>query len=138
MAYKRVQEFFRAIDMSSNRFVGEILDSIGDLKGLNMLNLSNKIFIEHIPSSLENLTKLESLDLSKNRLSGEIPLQLAQLTFLEWFNVSHNNLTSSIPHGKQFDTFENSSLEGNLGLCGNPLSKKMWDFLCFTTFTFNF
>ena len=27
---------------------------------------------------------------------------------------------------KQFDTFENSSFGGNLGLCENPLSKKCW------------
>ncbi|KAL0006475.1 hypothetical protein SO802_014036 [Lithocarpus litseifolius] len=126
--YKKVQDFLRAIDMSSNRFVGEIPKSIGDLKDLNMLNLSNNILTGHIPVSLENLTQLESLDLSQNRLSGEIPPQLTQLTFLEWFNVSHNYLTGSIPEGKQFNTFETSSFEGNLGLCGNPLSKKCWDF----------
>uniref|UniRef100_A0A2N9H924 Leucine-rich repeat-containing N-terminal plant-type domain-containing protein n=1 Tax=Fagus sylvatica TaxID=28930 RepID=A0A2N9H924_FAGSY len=123
----RVQDFFRAIDVSSNMFVGEIPESIGDLlKGLHVLNLSNNILTGHIPPSLGNLTTLESLDLSQNRLSGEIPPQLVQLTFLEWFNVSHNNLTGSIPQGKQFDTFENSSFVGNLGLCGNPLSKKCW------------
>ncbi|KAL4636407.1 hypothetical protein ACB092_03G005700, partial [Castanea dentata] len=125
--YHKVQQSFRAIDMSSNKFVGEIPESIGDLSGLHMLNISNNILTGHIPQSLENLTNLESLDLSQNRLSGEIPQQLAQLTFLEWFNVSHNNLTGSIPQGKQFDTFENSSFEGNLGLCGNPLSKKCWN-----------
>ena len=125
--YDKVQEFFRAIDMSSNKFVGEIPESVGDLKVLNMLNLPNNIFTGHIPSSLANLTKLESLDLSQNRLSGEIPQQLTELTFLEWFNVSHNNLTGSIPHGKQFDTFENNSFEGKLNLCGNPLSKKCWN-----------
>ena len=114
--------------MSSNRFVGEIPKSIGDLKDLNMLNLSNNILTGHIPVSLENLTQLESLDLSQNRLSGEIPLQLTQLTFLEWFNVSHNYLVGSIPKGKQFNTFESSSFEGNLGLCGYPLPKKCWDF----------
>jgi hypothetical protein len=97
MVYSKVQEFFRAIDVSSNMFVGEIPKSIGDLKGLHMLNLSNNILSGHIPPSLGNLTALESLDLSQNRLSGEISPQLAQLTFLEWFNVSHNNLTSSIP-----------------------------------------
>ena len=126
IAYDKVQEFFRAIDMSSNRFVGEIPSYIGDLKRLRMLNLSNNILTGHIPPSIENLTMLESLDLSQNRLLGEIPSQLTQLTFLEWFNVSYNQLTGSIPHGKQFDTFENKSFMGNLGLCGNPLSKKCW------------
>ena len=126
--YYKVQEIFRAIDMSSNRFVGEILESIGDLKGLNMLNFSNNILTGHIPLSLGNLTELESLDLSQNRLSGEIPPQLAQLTFLEWFNVSHNNLIGFIPQRKQFNTFGISSFEGNLGLCRNPFSKKYWVF----------
>uniref|UniRef100_A0A2N9EIC9 Leucine-rich repeat-containing N-terminal plant-type domain-containing protein n=1 Tax=Fagus sylvatica TaxID=28930 RepID=A0A2N9EIC9_FAGSY len=127
MVYSKVQESFRAIDISSNMFVGEIPESVGDLlKGLHMLNLSNNILTGHIPPSLGNLMTLEALDLSQNRLSGEIPPQLVQLTFLEWFNVSHNNLTGSIPQGKQFDTFENSSFVGNLGLCGNPLSKKCW------------
>ncbi|KAM4098847.1 hypothetical protein ACJW30_07G110100 [Castanea mollissima] len=109
MVYYKVQQSFRAIDMSSNKFVGEIPESIGDLKGLHMLNISNNILAGHIPPSIGNLTKLESLDLSQNKLSREIPHQLTQLTFLECFNVSHNNLTGSIPHGKQFDTFENSS-----------------------------
>ena len=126
IAYDKVQEFFRAIDMSGNRFVGEIPSYIGDLKRLRMLNLSNNILTGHIPPSIGNLTMLELLDLSQNRLPGEIPSQLTQLTFLEWFNISHNQLTGSIPHGKQFDTFENKSFMGNLGLCGNPLSKKCW------------
>jgi hypothetical protein len=29
-----------------------------------------------------------------------------------------------IPQGKQFDTFENNSFEGNLELCGRPLTRK--------------
>ena len=103
--------------MSSNRFVGEIPSYIGDLKRLRILNLSNNILTGHIPPSIGNLTMLESLGLSQNRLSGEIPSQLTQLTFLEWFNVSHNQLVDFIPHGKQFDTFENKSFMGNLGLC---------------------
>ena len=52
IAYDKVQEFFRAIDMSGNRFVGEIPSYIGDLKRLCMLNLSNNILTRHIPPSI--------------------------------------------------------------------------------------
>ncbi|MBA0847857.1 hypothetical protein Goshw_024522 [Gossypium schwendimanii] len=96
------------------------------LKALQFLNLSYNFLSGPIPSSLANLSNLQALDLSRNKLSGEIPQELVQLTFLEFFNVSHNQLTGPIPQGRQFGTFENNSFEGNLGLYGNPLSKKCY------------
>ncbi|KAM4070387.1 hypothetical protein ACB094_12G161700 [Castanea mollissima] len=122
--YLKIQDFFVAIDLSGNKFEGEIPKNLGNLKALHMLNLSNNILTGLIPSSLATLTNLESLDLSQNMLVGEIPPQLAELTFLAFLNVSHNNLSGPIPQGKQFLTFQNSSFDGNVELCGSPLSKR--------------
>ena len=94
------------------------------MKRLQVLSLANNNLEGHIPSCFGDLTKLESLDLSNNWFSGQIPQQLTGLTFLEFFNVSHNNLTGPIPEANQFPTFDNSSFDGNSGLCGKPLFKE--------------
>nr|XP_048330752.1 receptor like protein 22-like [Ziziphus jujuba var. spinosa] len=122
--YGKIPDFLKMMDLSNNRFEGDIPELIGNLKGLSSLNISNNILTGPIPSSLGNLSYLEVLDLSHNKLSGEIPLQLTQLNFLGSFSVANNNLTGAIPQGKQFDTFPNSSFEGNMGLFGSPLSNK--------------
>ena len=63
------------------------------------------------------------IDLSANMLSGEIPQELTNLTFLSTLNLSNNQLDGRIPQSHQFGTFQNSSFDGNAGLCGTPLSK---------------
>ena len=70
--YEEVQEIYMALDFSSNRFVGAIPESIGNIKVLHLLNLSNSILTGHIPPTLGNLAELESLDLSQNKLVDEI------------------------------------------------------------------
>ena len=127
MEFTHVLDVFTVIDLSSNRFQGEIPDSIGNLVGLQLLNLPNNFLLGQIPPVIGSLSHLEALDLSWNKLVGRIPWQLRQLNFLAVFNVSHNHLTGPIPQGGQFNTFDNSSFDGNLGLCGNSLSKKCED-----------
>ncbi|GAB4856629.1 hypothetical protein Ancab_040499 [Ancistrocladus abbreviatus] len=120
----KVLNIFTSIDLSRNNFSGKIPDSIGNLVGLQSLNLSHNNLNGGIPSSLGSITNLESLDLAYNMLLGDIPRELTALTFLEIFNVSYNKLAGAIPQDNQFSTFENNSYEGNIGLCGTPLSKK--------------
>ncbi|GLU17276.1 hypothetical protein SLE2022_336560 [Rubroshorea leprosula] len=114
---------FSSIHLSNNMFEGEIPDVIGKLSSLKGLNLSHNNLTGHIPPSLGNLTNLEWLDLSSNELVGKIPDELVSLTQLSVLNLSNNHLVGRIPQGSQFNTFENGSYEGNLGLCGFPLSK---------------
>ncbi|WOG85893.1 hypothetical protein DCAR_0105086 [Daucus carota subsp. sativus] len=124
MELVKILTIFTTMDVSRNHFEGEIVESIGNLVSLRLLNLSHNHLRGRIPFMIGNLSMLESLDLSFNQLEGEIPQQLTSIYTLERLNLSCNQLSGRIPQGSQFNTFDNDSYAGNLGLCGNPLSKK--------------
>ncbi|KAL7190032.1 hypothetical protein ACSBR1_039640 [Camellia fascicularis] len=68
--FSRILTIISIIDLSSNKFIGEIPKSIGRLNSLQDLNLSHNNLKGHIPTSLGNLKSLESLDLSSNKLTS--------------------------------------------------------------------
>ncbi|XP_016707036.1 receptor-like protein 9DC3 [Gossypium hirsutum] len=120
---EKILTIFASIDLSNTMFVGEISSFVGQHNSLRGPNLSHNSFSGQIPESIGNLTQLEWLDLSSNKLNGQIPHKLADLTFLAFLNLSDNRLTGPTPQGRQFNTFENASYHGNIGLCGFPLSR---------------
>ncbi|KAH9651593.1 hypothetical protein KPL70_026807 [Citrus sinensis] len=124
LTFKAVLRLLTNIDLSNNKFSGEIPAEITVLRELQSLNLSHNFFSGRIPENIGAMALLESLDFSSNRLEGEIPKNTVNLVFLSHFNISYNNLSGEVPDEAQFATFDSSSYIGDEYLCG-PVLKKL-------------
>ncbi|CAJ2666384.1 unnamed protein product [Trifolium pratense] len=116
-------ELLKSIDLSSNCFSEEIPPEIANLIQLVSLNLSRNNLIGKIPSNVGKLTSLDFLDLSRNKLLGSIPSSLSQIDRLGVLDLSYNQLSGEIPTSTQLQSFNASSYEDNLDICGPPLVK---------------
>ncbi|XP_031248931.1 receptor-like protein EIX2 [Pistacia vera] len=125
--YSTFLNLVRNLDLSNNKFAGEIPTEVTNLDALQSLNLSYNFFTGKIPENIGAMTSLESLDISANKLSGEIPIGISSLTFLSHLNLSNNKLSGGIPLGTQLQSFDASCYVGN-DLCGPPLPQ-----ICTTT-----
>ncbi|XP_061360935.1 receptor-like protein EIX2 isoform X1 [Gastrolobium bilobum] len=121
--FKDPEVSLKSIDLSSNNLNGEIPKEVGYLLGLVSLNLSRNNLSGEIPPEIGNLSFLEFLDLSRNHFSGKIPSTLSKIDRLAELDLSNNSLSGRIPFGRQLQTFDASSFEGNLDLCGEQLNK---------------
>ncbi|KAF3677134.1 putative protein IQ-DOMAIN 14-like [Capsicum annuum] len=107
------------LQLGNNLLEGQIPCSLSKLRQPNFaLNLSMNKFSGQIPGCLSNLDNLEILDLSSNNLFGAIPSDMEKMRSLSFLNISFNNLSGQIP-----DTWEKllsshpGSALGNPGLC---------------------
>uniref|UniRef100_A0A7N0USB0 Protein kinase domain-containing protein n=1 Tax=Kalanchoe fedtschenkoi TaxID=63787 RepID=A0A7N0USB0_KALFE len=108
--------------LDGNSLTGSVPDEIGNCSSLYLLSLSHNKLNGPIPRTLSLLSKLEILKLENNELSGEIPMELGSLTNLLVVNISYNRLIGRLPVSNVFQTLDQSSLQGNLGIC-SPLLK---------------
>ncbi|KAL5542876.1 hypothetical protein UlMin_010586 [Ulmus minor] len=110
------------LQLDGNSLTGSIPDEIGNCSSLYLLSLSHNNLSGPIPSSISNLSKLKILKVEFNELSGEIPMELGKLQNLLAVNVSYNRLVGRLPVSGIFRSLDQSSLQGNLGIC-SPLLK---------------
>ncbi|KAF9661576.1 hypothetical protein SADUNF_Sadunf19G0083200 [Salix dunnii] len=87
-----------ALGLGMNEYhVGEIPESIGNLKNLTWLFLADSYLRGEIPESIFELENLQTLDLSRNKISGQFPKSISKLRKLTKIELFYNNLTGEIP-----------------------------------------
>lgn len=84
------------------------------------INFASNFLEGNIDASIGNLKGVHLLDLSDNKFSGRLPSSLADITDLQDFDVSNNNLQGPIP--PQLSDFPPEDFAGNPLLCGRPLT----------------
>ncbi|KAJ1413978.1 Leucine-rich repeat [Sesbania bispinosa] len=70
---------------------------------------------------MTKLVALAGLNLSGNYLKGFIPNNIGHMKMLESLDLSRNHLYGRIPLSTQLQSFDASTYEGNIELCGPPL-----------------
>ncbi|KAJ8899650.1 hypothetical protein K2173_019346 [Erythroxylum novogranatense] len=89
--------YLTGINVRNNSFYGEIPPEIGRLPYLQHINLTYNSFTGKIPTNITNLMDLRVLAFAYNKFIGNIPLQLSYLSRLVVLELGANNLTGTIP-----------------------------------------
>ena len=89
-------KYLKHLDLLETRFSGEFPNSMGNSKSMMYLDLSYCNFIGSIPISLGNLTQITHLDLHANKLTASIPTSLGNLTKLTFLDLSYNSFSGEI------------------------------------------
>ena len=85
------------IFMNYNNLSGPLPPEIGNLTGLQVLDLTENFITGAIPPEIGNLNQLAVLSLFRNRLTGPIPAEIGGLTSLGNLDLGENQLTGAIP-----------------------------------------
>lgn len=86
-------DYLGYLDLSDNLFVGE-LPHCWKLRSLVRLNLANNNFSGEIPSSIgSSQNTMQMLQLRNNHFIGELPRSLENCKYLRFIDVGENNLS---------------------------------------------
>ena len=85
------------LDLRVNQLTGQIPSELGNLAGLESLNLGWNDLRGSIPLEFGNLGNLRFLNAYGNNLTGRIPPELGNLTELTQLNLGQNILSGPIP-----------------------------------------
>ncbi|OMO68599.1 hypothetical protein COLO4_29563 [Corchorus olitorius] len=103
-----------ALDLSENKFQGEVPREISNCKNLVVLNLWGNNFTGSIPSQIGSISTLEALFLGGNRFSRVIPESLLNLKNLASLDLSRNSFGGQIQEiFGRFTQLKSLVLQGN-------------------------
>ncbi|KAF7091997.1 hypothetical protein CFC21_094528 [Triticum aestivum] len=103
------------LQLSNNRFTGALPDTMGRLNSLQYLGLENNLLTGIMPSSLGNLTQVLGMYTHNNTFEGPLPASLGSLQEVTVATFSNNKFTGPLPK----EIFNLSSLSEALDLSGN-------------------
>ncbi|XP_048536777.1 probable LRR receptor-like serine/threonine-protein kinase At3g47570 isoform X1 [Triticum urartu] len=103
------------LQLSGNLFTGALPETIGRLNSLQFLELEDNLLTGFLPSSLGNLTQLLKLYIDKNTFEGPLPASLGSLQEVTVATFSNNKFTGPLPKV----IFNLSSLSDVLDLSSN-------------------
>ncbi|CBI23412.3 unnamed protein product, partial [Vitis vinifera] len=79
-----------SLNIESNNFHGSFLETLGEYKSSEHLDLGKNQLSGHFPSELGQLKNLSYLCIDRNLFSGQIPISLGGLSSLSYLNIREN------------------------------------------------
>ncbi|XP_062017861.1 probable LRR receptor-like serine/threonine-protein kinase At3g47570 [Rosa rugosa] len=127
VSFKNLSTSLQYIYLSNCNMRGNILNDIGNLSSLIVLNLAENQLSGLIPTSTGRLYNLQGLYLYDNRLQGYIPNEVCQLNYLAELILYGNQLTGCIPSCLGNLTAALRILSIGSNLLNSTIPSTLWD-----------
>ncbi|KAI3809198.1 hypothetical protein L1987_25168 [Smallanthus sonchifolius] len=89
------------LNLSSNQFSGVLPSGVWSFNGLRFLDVSDNLFEGEIPKDIEGLYNLREIKLRKNQFTGQVPDEIGVCALLRSVDFSENSFSGSLPSSLQ-------------------------------------